>query len=159
MQEPYQQAEVQAAVDAALLQAEINKREGLERLQAELQQLLETERRAKEEEEKARANQEKLLEEKRKRTEEMERLRLEQEQRLEDEMRMREDLEEQRKQKEKMLEEVSWTLNNRELKQRRRQRQRKRHPKIYFSFICATSRLFQLAQLLQNWRTIQEPNW
>ena len=47
----------------------------------------------------------------------------------------------------------------RELKQRRRQRQRKRHPKICLYFICATSRLFQLAQLLQKWRTIQEPNW
>ena len=35
------------------------------------------------------------------------------------------------------------------LKQRRRQRQRKRHLKIYLYFICATSRLFQLAQLLQ----------
>ena len=29
------------------------------------------------------------------------------------------------------------------------QRQQKRHPKIYLYFICATSRLFQLAQLLQ----------
>ena len=37
-----------------------------------------------------------------------------------------------------------------DLKQRRRQRQRKRHPKICLYFICATSRLFQLAQLLQN---------
>ena len=36
----------------------------------------------------------------------------------------------------------------RKLKQRRRQRQRKRHLKIYLYFICATSRLFQLAQLL-----------
>ena len=48
---------------------------------------------------------------------------------------------------------------NRELKQRRRRRQRKRHLKIYLYFICATSRLFQLAQLLQKWRTIQELNW
>ena len=47
----------------------------------------------------------------------------------------------------------------RELEQRRRQRKRKRHPKIYLYFICATSRLFQLAQLLQKWRMIQEPNW
>ena len=47
---------------------------------------------------------------------------------------------------------------NREPKQRRRQRQRKRHLKIYLYFICATLRLFQLAQLLQKWRTIQEPN-
>ena len=38
---------------------------------------------------------------------------------------------------------------NRELKQRRRQRQRKRIS-IYLYFICATSRLFQHAQLLQN---------
>ena len=107
LKELYQQAEVQAAVDAALLQEEIIKREELERLQAELQQLLETERRAKEEEEKVRAKQEKLLEEEKKRMEEMERLRQEQERRLEDEMRMREDLEEQHKQKEKLLEEVS----------------------------------------------------
>ena len=42
-------------------------------------------------------------------------------------------------------------------KQRRRQRQRKRHPKIYIFFIRATLRLFQLAQFLQKWRTIQEP--
>ena len=35
-----------------------------------------------------------------------------------------------------------------ELKQRRRQRQRKRHLKIYLYFICATSRLFRLAQLV-----------
>ena len=49
-------------------------------------------------------------------------------------------------------------LDFRELKQRRRQRQRKRHPKICLYFICA-SRLFQLAQLLQKWRTIQELNW
>ena len=35
------------------------------------------------------------------------------------------------------------------IKQRRRQRQRKRHPKIYLYFVCATSQLFQLAQLLQ----------
>ena len=47
----------------------------------------------------------------------------------------------------------------RELKQRRWQWQWKRHPKIYLYFICATSRLFQLAQLLQKWQTIQEPNW
>ena len=32
---------------------------------------------------------------------------------------------------------------------RQRQRQRKRRLKIYLYFICATSRLFQLAQLLQ----------
>ena len=51
-------------------------------------------------------------------------------------------------------------LPNRELKQQRRQRQRKRHPKIYpLYFICATLRLFQLVQLLQKWQTIQEPNW
>ncbi|XP_074624495.1 switch-associated protein 70-like isoform X1 [Acropora palmata] len=105
LQELCKKVEVQAAVDAALLQAEISKREELERLQAELKQLLETERRAKEEEEQARANQEKLLEEERKRTEEVERLREEQEKRLQDEMKMREDLEEQHKQKEKMLEE------------------------------------------------------
>ena len=37
----------------------------------------------------------------------------------------------------------------RELKQRRRQRQRKRYLKIYPYFTCATSRLFQLAQLLK----------
>ena len=43
--------------------------------------------------------------------------------------------------------------NNRELKQRRRQQQRKRHLKIYLYFICASSRLFQLVQLLQDWRT------
>ena len=42
-------------------------------------------------------------------------------------------------------------------RQRRRQRQRKRHLKIYLYFICAASRLSQLAQLLQKWRTIQEP--
>ena len=35
---------------------------------------------------------------------------------------------------------VTSSLNIRELKQRRRQRQRKRHAKIYFYFICATSR-------------------
>ena len=46
-----------------------------------------------------------------------------------------------------------------ELKQRRRQRQRKRHLKIYLYFIRATLRLFQFGQLLQKWRTIQEPNW
>ena len=38
----------------------------------------------------------------------------------------------------------------RELKQRRRQRQRKRHLKIYLYVTCATSRLFQLAQLYKN---------
>ena len=37
----------------------------------------------------------------------------------------------------------------RELKQRRRQRQGKRYLKIYLYFTCATSRLFQLAQLLK----------
>ena len=37
----------------------------------------------------------------------------------------------------------------RELKQRRRQRQQKRHLKIYLYFICATSRSFKLAQRLQ----------
>ena len=97
---------MQKAADAALLQEEISKREELEELQAQLQQLLETERRAKEEEEQARSIQEKLLAEERRRTEEMERLRQEQEKRLQDEMKMREDLEEQHKQKEKMLEEV-----------------------------------------------------
>ena len=30
---------------------------------------------------------------------------------------------------------------------------------IYLYFICATSWLFHLAQLLQKWRTIQESNW
>ena len=43
----------------------------------------------------------------------------------------------------------TFLLDIRELKQRRRQRQRKRHLKIYLYFICATSRLFQLAQILQ----------
>lgn len=105
LQELYKQAEMQKAADAALLQEEISKREELEELQAQLQQLLETERRAKEEEEQARSIQEKLLAEERRRTEEMERLRQEQEKRLQDEMKMREDLEEQHKQKEKMLEE------------------------------------------------------
>ena len=50
-------------------------------------------------------------------------------------------------------------IYNKELKQQQRQRQQKHHQKIYFYFICATSRLFQLAQLLQKWQTIQEPNW
>ena len=53
---------------------------------------------------------------------------------------------------------VAVVVENRELKQRRRQRQRKRQLKIYLYFICATSRLLQLPQLLQKWRTIQEPN-
>ena len=48
---------------------------------------------------------------------------------------------------------------NRELKKRRRERQRKRHLKVQLYFICATLRLFQLAQLLQKRRTIQAPNW
>ena len=104
LKELYQQAEVQAAVDAALLQEEINRREELERLQTELQHLLETERRAKEEEEKARALQEKMLEDEKKRMEELERLRLEQERLLKEEMAMRENLEEQQKQQEKLLE-------------------------------------------------------
>ena len=55
------------------------------------------------------------------------------------------------------MEEVAFI--NRELKQRRRQWQRKRHLKIYPYFIFATSRLFELAQFLQKWRTIQKPNW
>ena len=38
----------------------------------------------------------------------------------------------------------------RELKQQRREQQRKCHLKNILYFICATSRLFQLAQLLQN---------
>ena len=41
-------------------------------------------------------------------------------------------------------------LSYRELKQRRRQRQRKRHLKTYLYFICATSRLFQLANFYKN---------
>ena len=44
--------------------------------------------------------------------------------------------------------------NTRELKQRRRQRQRKRNLKIQLYYICNTSRLFQLAQLLKKRRTI-----
>ena len=56
-------------------------------------------------------------------------------------------------------ESLPFLRDSRELKQPRRQRQRKRHLKIYLYFICATSRLFQLAQLLPKWRTIQEPNW
>ena len=62
-----------------------------------------------------------------------------------------------------MLVDSRATNNIRELKQRRRQRQRqrqrKRHLKIYLYFTCATLRLLQLVQLLQKWRTIQDPNW
>ena len=51
-----------------------------------------------------------------------------------------------------MLVDSRATNNIRELKQRRRQRQRqrKRHLKIYLYFTCATLRLLQLVQLLQN---------
>ena len=60
-----------------------------------------------------------------------------------------------------MLVDSRATNNIRELKQRRRQRQRqrKRHLKIYLHFTCATLRLLQLVQLLQKWRTLQDPNW
>ena len=49
-------------------------------------------------------------------------------------------------------------LLTRDLKQRRRQRQRKLHLKIKIYFICATSRLSQLVQLLQKRRITEEPN-
>ena len=58
-----------------------------------------------------------------------------------------------------LVEKITYSSYLKELTQRRRQWQRKRHLKIYLYFICATSRLYQPDQLLEIWRTIHEPNW
>lgn len=106
LRQKYSDAEAQALLEAENLQEEIRRREELEKLHLELQQLLLAEKEAREAEAKARSLQEELLANEKKRLEEMERMKLEKEQLLQDELKMRESLEERQKLQDKLLEEV-----------------------------------------------------
>lgn len=93
-----------------MLDAEIRRREELEEIQRNLQQLLEDQKRAREEDERIRAAKERLLEEERVKREQLEALRLQQQEELQNEKMQKEELIEKQKEQERILEEVKWKL-------------------------------------------------
>ncbi|XP_048582989.1 switch-associated protein 70 [Nematostella vectensis] len=112
LRQKYSDAEAQAILEAENLQEEKRRREELERLHQELQNILLAEKEAREAETNARALQEKLLEEEKKRLEELERLKEEKDKMLEEELKKRETLEEKQKLQDKILEEERKRLEN-----------------------------------------------
>lgn len=106
LRQKYSDAEAQALVEAENLQDEIRRREELEKLHSELQQLLLAEKEAREAEAKAKALQDELLLNEKKRLEEMEKMKAEKEKLLQEELKKRESLEERQKLQDKLLEEV-----------------------------------------------------
>lgn len=110
LRQKYSDAEAQAIIEAENLQDEIRRREEVEKLHFELQQLLLAEKEAREAEATARALQEELLLNEKKRLEEMEKMKAEKEALLQEELKKRESLEEKQKLQVKLLEEVYFVL-------------------------------------------------
>lgn len=106
LRQKYSDAEAQAIIEAENLQDEIRRREEVEKLHVELQQLLLAEKEAREAEATARALQEDLLLNEKKRLQEMEKMKAEKEALLQEELKKRESLEEKQKLQDKLLEEV-----------------------------------------------------